>query len=328
MANLTIEVTRQIDFFTMQDKFGNDYTQANILAVVDSNGILTDTIAKAENFTDAQKSTMATFGIQFDNYGNAYYVTENFSRFIHYGVDSNGTLYAYKYTVEKVKVATTGTLLDPDTNAELSAEEASEFLSGIKATYDLNWSGVSMSSLSLARVIMLITLIRAELVEEQLVNQMDELAKRTALLNGSAEAEQMILNYYDITTPSDANAIHNKTPFSYTDGSGTHTTNLKDYLKKDGVLDTNIPESSFPSDEVTFTIGPNQTLSYPNVWSKEFKDQVISAIQKKQDNLNTIAQETSINIQSLINKRDQSYLLGTNAISLIYSADINVARNV
>jgi hypothetical protein len=59
-----------------------------------------------------------------------------------------------------------------------------------------------------------------------------------------------------------------------------------------------------------------------------FKDQVISAIQTKQDELNTISQETSINIQSLINKRDQSYLLGTNATSLFYSGHISVARNI
>ena len=306
MANLTVEVTRHIDFFTMQDKFGNNYTQANILAVVDSNGILTDTIAKAENFTDAQKSTMATFGIQFDNYGNAYYETVNFSRFIKYGVDSNGTLYAYKYTGEKVKVATNGSLLDPTTNTELTSEEASEFLSGIKASYDLNWSGVSMSGLSLARVIMLITLIRAELVEEQLVNQMDELAKRTALLNGSADAESYILSHKN-------SAITNNDSFSYTDATGTHTSTLYNYLTNNNLL--HLDSTLFPSGGTT-------------QWSEDQKNSIISAIQKKQDELNTIAQETSINIQSLINKRDQSYLLGTNAISLLYSADINVARNV
>ena len=63
-------------------------------------------------------------------------------------------------------------------------------------------------------------------------------------------------------------------------------------------------------------------------WSHEQKDKIIAAIQTRQDELNTISQETSINIQSLINKRDQSYLLGSNAISLLNSGHVNVARNI
>ena len=327
MGNLTVDVTRYIDFYPINQNGSsvNNYKQASILSAVDSDGKLTDTIVKAENLTDAQKSAMVSNGIEFDKYGNAYYLTDNHSRFLHYGIDSTGQLYVFNYTGDKMKVASDGSFIDPATGNQAETEKARDFLSQIKASYDISWNGISATGLSLSRVIMLVTLIRAELIEEQLVNQMDELAKRTALLNGSAEAEQMILNYYDITTPSDANAIHNKTPFSYTDGSGTHETNLKDYLT--GVLGINIPERSFPSDVVTITIG-SQTFSYANVWSKEFKDQVISAIQTKQDDLNTIAQEVSINIQSLINKRDQSYLLGTNAISLFYSGHISVARNI
>ncbi|MCR5379691.1 MAG: hypothetical protein K6G44_01800 [Lentisphaeria bacterium] len=329
MGNLSVDVTRYIDFYPINQNGSsvNNYKQANILSVVDSDGKLTDTIVKAENLTDAQKSAMVSSGVEFDNYGNAYYLTDNHSRFLLYGVDSTGQLYVFNYTGEKMKVASNGSYIDPATGNEAETEKTREFLSQIKATYDISWNGISATGLSLSRVIMLVTLIRAELIEEQLVAQMDELAKRTALLNGSAEAEQMILNNYDITDPNNANAIHNKTTFSYTDGSGTHTTNLKDYLMKEGVLGINIPAESFPSDVVTITIGP-QTFSYSNVWSKEFKDQVISAIQTKQDDLNTIAQEVSINIQSLINKRDQSYLLGTNAISLFYSGHISVARNI
>ena len=327
MGNLSVDVTRYIDFYPINQNGTsvNNYKQANILSVVDSDGKLTDTIIKAENLTDAQKSAMVSSGIEFDNYGNAYYVTDNHSRFLHYGVDSTGQLYVFNYTGERMRVNANGSLGNPNiaTDNEADPEKARDFLSQIKASYDISWNGISATGLSLTRVIMLVTLIRAELIEEQLVEQMDELAKRTALLNGSAEAEQLILDYYDITSYNDSNAIHNKTSFTYTDGSGTHTTTLKNYLTT--VLAINIPASSFPSDTIRI---PLTTTDVPNVWSKDFKDQVISAIQTKQDELNTISQETSINIQALINKRDQSYLLGTNAISLFYSGHISVARNI
>ena len=322
MGNLSVDVTRYIDFYPINQNSTsvNNYKQANILSVVDSDGKLTDTIVKAENLTDAQKSAMVSSGIEFDNYGNAYYLTDNHSRFLHYGVDSTGQLYVFNYTGEKMKVASDGSYIDPATGNEAETEKTRDFLSQIKASYDISWNGISATALSLSRVIMLVTLIRAELIEEQLVEQMDKLAQRTALLNGSAEAEQLILKYYDITSWSESNAIYNLTPFSYTDGSGTHETNLKDYLT--GVLGINI---SFPSNTYRPAFMP---VDVPNVWSKDFKDQVISAIQTKQDELNTISQEVSINIQSLINKRDQSYLLGTNAISLFYSGHISVARNI
>ena len=306
MADLTVETTRYIDFYTVQDKYGNNYKQSYMLSAVDANGILTDTIVKADNLTDAQKSAMVANGIEFDDYGNAYYVTENLSRFIHYGVDSDGTLYAFNYTGEKFKVNSDGTFADPTTGTTVDRDTTGSFLSQINATYNLEWNNVTMNGLSLERVIMLVTLIRAELIEQQLVEQMDDLAARTALLNGSAQAESYILENMN-------NAISNNTSFTYTDGTGNHTTTLKNYLSN--ILQINVSSNTFPPLDTT-------------AWSTDQKNQIISAIQTKQDELNTISQETSINIQSLINKRDQSYLLGTNAISLFYSGHINVARNM
>ena len=308
MAGLTVETTRYIDFYQMQDKYGNNYVQPHLLGVIDSNGILTESLVKADNLTDAQKSTMATYGIKFDKYGNAYYETENLSRYLHYGVDSNGTLYAYNYTGERVKVDLDGSFLDPnpDFDGRLPKEKANAFLSEIKATYNLDWNNVSATGLSLSRVIMLVTLIRAELIEEQLIEQMDELAGRTALLNGSADAESYILENL-------SNTITNNTSFTYTDGNGQHTTTIKAYLTD--VLNITVSSDTFPTTDTT-------------AWSTDQKNQIISAIQTRQDQLNTISQETSINIQSLINKRDQAYLLGTNAIALFYSGHISVARNM
>ena len=306
MAGLTVETTRYIDFYQVQDKYGNNYVQAHLLSVVDANGILTDALVKADNLTEAQKSAMVSNGIKFDNYGNAYYETENLSRFLHYGVDSNGTLYVFNYAGEKMKVNSDGTLANPTTGTAVDRDTAGTFLSEIKATYNLDWNDVSVTGLSLSRVIMLVTLIRAELIEEQLVEQMDELAKRTALLNGSADAESYILENM-------SNTITNNTSFTYTDGTGQHTTTMKAYLTD--VLDITVSSDAFPTSDTA-------------AWSTDQKNQIISAIQTRQDQLNTISQETSINIQSLINKRDQAYLLGTNAIALFYSGHISVARNM
>ena len=306
MAGLTVETTRYIDFYQMQDKYGNNYVQAHRLAFVDSNGILTESLVKADSLTDAQKSAMEANGVKFDNFGTAYFETENLSRFIHYGVDSSGTLYAFNYAGEKLRVDSDGTLSPFTPDTAFSGDEKSSFLSEVKATYNLDWNNVSMNGLSLERVIMLVTLIRAELIEEQLVEQMDDLAKRTALLQGSADAESYILENLN-------NTINNNTSFTYTDGTGNHTTTLKAYLTD--ILTISVASGDYPSADTT-------------AWSTELKNKIISAIQTRQDELNTISQETSINIQSLINKRDQAYLLGTNAIGLFYSGHISVARNM
>ncbi len=306
MPSLTVNATRQLDFFRAVDNQGNRVNQPHILAMVDDNGNLTDTIVKAENLSDAAKSAMLLRGIEFDDYGNAYYVSANLSRFIHYGIDSNGQLYAFNYAGDKLMVNRNGTLANPNTGVAVNNGTSSAFRSLIEATYDLNWNNVQANGLSLMRVIMLVTMIRAELIEEQLVEQMDALAARTALLQGSADVEQYILDNYN-------NSITNNTSFTYTDGNGAHTTTIKSYLTN--VLNINVSTGMFP--------GGNTTT-----WSADQKDQIIAALQTRQDELNTISQETSINIQSLINKRDQSYLLGSNAISLFNSGHMNVARNI
>ena len=295
MGSLTVETTRYIDFYQVQDQYGHNYKQSHILSVIDSSGKLTDAVVKEADLTAAQKSAMVARGISFDNYGNAYYTTDKLSRFLHYGVDSNGQLYAFNYAGEKLKVNNDGTFaangtLNPNT-----------FRSAINATYDLDWNNVKVNGLSLMRVIMLVSIIRAELIEEQLVGQMEDLAARTAKLHSSATAEQYILDNYD-------NTINSSTTIAglYTYPDGSQVTNLQTFLQN--ILGISV--------------------SFSGNWSKEKKDEVISAIQSKQDELNTISQETSINIQSLINKRDQAYLLGTNAITLFNSGHMNVARNV
>ena len=301
MGSLTVETTRYVDFYQVQDQYGNYYKQSHILSVVDSSGKLTDAIVKESDLTAAQKSAMVANGIKFDNYGNAYFETENLSRFLHYGVDSNGTLYVFNYAGEKLRVDSDGTLEPPTPGDTFAYGEKDSFLSQINATYDLNWNNVTMNGLSLSRVIMLVTIIRAELIEQQLVEQMEDLAARTAKLHSSATAEQYILDNYN-------NTINSSTTIAglYTYPDGSQVTNLQTFLQN--VLGINV--------------------SFSGNWSQEKKDEVISAIQSKQDELNTISQETSINIQSLINKRDQAYLLGSNAISLFNSGHMNVARNV
>ncbi len=305
MAGLTVETTRYIDFYQMQDKYGNNYVQAHRLAFVDSNGILTESLVKADSLTDAQKSAMEANGVKFDNFGTAYFETENLSRFLHYGVDSNGTLYAFNYAGEKMRVDSDGTLSPPTPGDTFASDTKGTFLSEIKATYNLDWNGVSATGLSLSRVIMLITLIRAERIEEQLVEQMDKLAERTALLQGSADAEQFVLDKYSDTIKNDTTFQSHAEP----NGGGVYFISIKYYLETELGLSL-----TFPAEGAA--------------WSQSFKDEVIAAIQTKQDELNTISQETSINIQSLINKRDQAYLLGTNAIGLFYSGHISVARNM
>lgn len=302
MASLTVDTTRYLDSYQVQDKYGNYYKQRHVVTYIDSNGVLTDTRVNKADLSQTQITTMSLSGVKFDDAGYAYYETDKLSRFLKYGISDNGTLNAVNYAGEKMAFSWyNGT----PTFSE-GTERYNNLFSAIQGTYNLDWGDVSVKGLSIARVIMIITLIRAEQIEAELVEQMDTLAKRTVLLNGSADVESYILDNMN-------NPISNNTSFTYTDASGFHTTTIKDYLVN--VLQIDTGSDSFPPFNTT-------------AWSTDQKNKIISAIQSRQDELNTISQEVSINIQSLINKRDQAYLLGTNSINLLLNGDVNVARNI
>ena len=146
-------------------------------------------------------------------------------------------------------------------------------------TYSLNWEGVQYKDLSVGRLLLLISITRAETSEAILQNDTEMLTRQTA-------------------------------SFTYEDVKGSHTTTLGSYLQN--VLAITVDNY------------------YPDVtpWGEPQITAIISGIKTRQDELNTISQKTTINIKDLVTKRDQAYLMETNALKRLLKDAESTANSI
>ena len=71
-------------------------------------------------------------------------------------------------------------------------------------------------------------------------------------------------------------------------------------------------------------------------WGREYASSVSSAdmeqlltdIEAKMDSLNTVSQEDMIDLQALVNKRDQTYTLLSNASKLMSNLSLSIVNNL
>ena len=72
------------------------------------------------------------------------------------------------------------------------------------------------------------------------------------------------------------------------------------------------------------------------MWGREYAstapnvdfDQLLTDIESKMDSLNTVSQEDMIDLQSLVNKRDQTYSLLSNASKLMSNLSLSIVNNL
>ena len=168
-------------------------------------------------------------------------------------------------------------------------------------SYAINWNGVQFQDLSVGRLLLLISIARAEATEAILQNEMELLTRQTALLDSSVKAMELLVS---------GSTVQYNTSFTYTDVTGSHTTTLGRYLQN--VLEISVDNY------------------YPDVtpWGESQITSIIAGIKNRQDELNTITQKTTINIKDLVTKRDQAYLMDTNALKRLMKDAENTAYNI
>ena len=171
-------------------------------------------------------------------------------------------------------------------------------------SYAINWNGVQYNDLSVGRLLLLVSIARAEASEAILQNEMELLARQTALLESSCKAMEMMAD----RLAGEGAAISYSTSFTYTDVTGSHTTTLGSFLQN--VLQ--IPNGDF------YTSGN---------WGEPQLTDLIGRIKNRQDELNNISQKTTINIKDLVTKRDQAYLMDTNALKRLMKDAESTAFN-
>jgi hypothetical protein len=167
-------------------------------------------------------------------------------------------------------------------------------------TYSINWNGVQYKDLSVGRLLLLISITRAEASESILQNEMEMLTRQTALLASSCKAMELLVS---------GSTVQYNTSFTYEDVNGSHTTTLGSYLQN--VLQ--VKGDLFPA------VSP---------WGEPQITAIIAGIKTRQDELNTVTQKTTINIKDLVTKRDQAYLMETNALKRLLKDAESTANSI
>ena len=159
--------------------------------------------------------------------------------------------------------------------------------------------GITPRLMSIGQLVMAICLQRASALEDEIIGVMDAINKNTETLDALTTVESALVAVNAGET-FDANATfdYNGATISYQQFlSGT------DYMGMTG-----LPTGS--------------TWSYDEVQS------VISLVEDKMDSLNTISQDTLIQLQSLTAKRDQTYDLVSNVLKSLNNVLVGNANNL
>ena len=154
--------------------------------------------------------------------------------------------------------------------------------------------------MSIGQLVMAICLQRAAALEEEIVDLMDAINQNTALINGLTTVESELVKV-DVGGTFDANST-----FMY-DGESVK------YI-------------DFLTDKAGLTGLPS--LSSDGKWTYDQVQTVISTLEDKMDSLNTISQDTLIDLQSLTATRDQTYDLVSNALKSFNTVLVGNANNM
>ena len=164
--------------------------------------------------------------------------------------------------------------------------------------------------MSIGQLVMAICLARATELESKIISKMEAMAETTLQLETLTGIQETIVN-----NPDNDNLTLDHTydisdwPMDWKGGTTLNNwSDLGPFLKaapEDGGAGCKgLPDTGTPSPE-----------------------EVISSISSRLDSLNTVSQEDMIELQSLTNKRDQSYELITNMLKSIGSVNLNAVSN-
>jgi len=162
--------------------------------------------------------------------------------------------------------------------------------------YKMTFDDGSSRVLSMGQLVMAICLDRAVEKEDAIIAMMEEMARTTEKIEALSDIENRVLERKD--------------PISLADIKGSWT-----MTDDDGNVNTYTDAQSAMS-AAGIAIGSTQS------------DTIISSIEAKLDELNTMSQSQMISLQSETNKRDQSYELISNVVKSLYTVLSGTANNL
>ena len=163
----------------------------------------------------------------------------------------------------------------------------------------------SLRELSIGQLVMAICLKRASELEAQIIALMDEMNTTSAQLADMTKIEQAVIDDFAANQNGHAYNINNVSISSSTDGAVKLLRDLgvinstQQYVRNDSILS-------------------NADIMY---------DDFITAIESKMDEKNSFSQQKMIELQSLTNKRDQSYDMISNILKSLNTTMTGIVNN-
>ena len=162
--------------------------------------------------------------------------------------------------------------------------------------------------LSIGQLVMAICLQRAADLEDEIIVKMSEMEKTSEMLVSLTELEQNVVDYFADTS----HYIYNLETHSVTTGFYAGKT-FQEVLRAEGLIDNN----------VTY-IRSDGTFSNADILYTDF----ITSLESKMDEKNSFSQQSMIELQSLTNKRDQSYDMISNILKSLNTVMTGIVNNV
>ena len=165
--------------------------------------------------------------------------------------------------------------------------------------------------MSIGQLVMAICLQRASALEDQIIGVMNDINANTALLSLLTDVEGALVAV-DV-----GNTFNTEDTLVYNDASMTYYEFLSK-AENQGGLGLSVPARR----STTTSSGTHYYWNYDDVQA------VISAVEDKMDSLNTISQDTLIQLQSLTAKRDQTYDLVSNVLKSLNTVLVGTVNNL
>lgn len=162
----------------------------------------------------------------------------------------------------------------------------------------------SLRELSIGQLVMAICLQRASELETSIIALMEEMNSTSAQLADMTKIEQAVIDNFSSNTSGHAYHVNNV--------SVSSSTSAVQLLRDMGVLDST--QTYVRNDSVQ----SNLDILY---------DDFITALEAKMDEKNSFSQQKMIELQSLTNKRDQSYDMISNVLKSLNTTMTGIVNN-
>ena len=162
----------------------------------------------------------------------------------------------------------------------------------------------SLRQLSIGQLVMAICLNRASMLERQIIELMDEMNTTSQHLADMTTIEKAVIDDFSSNQNGHAYDLNNV--------SITSSTDTVQFLRDQGVLNSS-----------QVYVRNDSILSVADIMYDDF----ITEIESKMDEKNSFSQQKMIELQSLTNKRDQSYDMISNVLKSLNTTMTGIVNN-